>query len=423
MKVVETKTALRQQLAEARSKGSEIALVPTMGALHAGHLSLIDQAREVIGEDGVVVVTIFVNPTQFGPNEDLDAYPRPLTTDLEACAQHGVNLVFAPGDANEIYQPDASIGVTETSLSLGLCGGSRPGHFDGVCLVVAKLFNLIQPEVAIFGEKDYQQLAVIRRMVRDLDFPIKIVAGKTVREDDGLAMSSRNTYLSPEERDQAPIIYQAISQVSEQIHSQNPALTSPSAAKQQIEEIILTGSQNQAKIDYIEIVDPQTLTPLDKFPAPQHRIIIAVFFGKTRLIDNCGVDHNDSDPTEDDHEAADTSIEIEVSFTSGIRLWYYLNQSEDIESDSNDFFCQFADQLVEIVTGKNVFDPTGDEIIKDLSPTYQEIDEVTIWTTDWLADKPKETVYSLSQGNLSKLSIFDFSEQVFKEIESLYQQA
>ena len=183
-----------------------VALVPTMGALHAGHLALIAQARRVVGDQGLVVVSIFVNPLQFGPAEDLSRYPRPLRRDLAMCRVGGVDLVFHPGAA-EMYEPGQSITVSETLLSAGLCGASRPGHFSGVCTVVAKLFNLVRPTVAVFGRKDYQQLAIIRRMARGPEFPrADRSGGKPCASPDGLALSSRNTYLQPDERAQAPVL-------------------------------------------------------------------------------------------------------------------------------------------------------------------------------------------------------------------------
>ena len=188
MVLLRTKDELREWTTE--RTGRPRVLVPTMGALHAGHTSLMDLAIKRAG-DGDVLATIFVNPTQFGPNEDFDAYPRQLQADLEKCRDHGVTSVFAP-EADEMYFNDATISVHESRLSHRLCGASRPGHFDGVCTIVAKLFLLTQPTAAVFGEKDFQQLAVIRRMVRDLDFSVDVIGGPTVRESDGLAMSSRN---------------------------------------------------------------------------------------------------------------------------------------------------------------------------------------------------------------------------------------
>lgn len=283
MKIVHTKSELRGELQQ--QSGRKRGLVPTMGALHEGHLSLIDQAKQAVGEDGFVVVTIFVNPTQFGENEDLDAYPRQLECDATLCEQRGVDLIYAP-DVNDVYSSDASITVRENRLSTGLCGSSRPGHFDGVCLVVAKLFNLVQPDLAVFGEKDYQQLAVIQRMVRDLDFPIDIIKGTTVREPDGLAMSSRNAYLNEAERNQAPVIREALIEIGQQIEAEWQAL-SVEKAKDRIKKQIETASL--AKIDYLEIVHPSTLEPITVFSkAAGYRIIVAVFFGTTRLIDNYG---------------------------------------------------------------------------------------------------------------------------------------
>jgi len=283
MQVIDNIAELRRWTLE--NKSVPRVLVPTMGALHAGHLSLCDRARDAVGQKGHVVATIFVNPTQFGPNEDLDAYPRTLEADLARCRERGVDLVFAP-KTDEIYFRDASISIRETQLSLGLCGHSRPGHFDGVCTVVAKLFNLTQPDYAVFGQKDYQQLAVIRRLVRDLNFPVEIIASPTIREKDGLAMSSRNTYLTPEERARAPIIHQSLREVRDAIVAKK-TLT-PEEAERQID---LKISQSKiARIDYLKIVHPDTLEPLETFGKNGFRIITAVFFGKTRLIDNIGID-------------------------------------------------------------------------------------------------------------------------------------
>ncbi len=266
-----------------KTRGRKRVLVPTMGALHRGHTSLIDQAVAEAGPNGDVVVSIFVNPVQFGPNEDYDAYPRPLDDDLTKCEEHGVSAVFAPG-AGQMYSGDRSILVTENLLSKSLCGASRPGHFDGVCTVVAKLFLLIQPDSSIFGEKDFQQLAVIRRLVRDLDFPVQILAGETVRESDGLALSSRNIYLSPEERRDAPVLYQSLSEVSSSIA--NGELATPVEAR----EFFLNrfAQASLGRLDYFEIVAAETLEPLVSLSNIEYRLIAAAFFGKTRLIDNVG---------------------------------------------------------------------------------------------------------------------------------------
>jgi len=255
-----------------------------MGALHRGHTSLFDQARDDAGKDGDVIATIFVNPVQFGPNEDFDAYPRPLEADLEKCEAHGVSAVFAP-DVSEVYAGDRSIMVTEDRLSTTLCGASRPGHFDGVCTVVAKLFNLTRCDAAIFGEKDFQQLAVIRRLVRDLDFPLRILAGPTVREDDGLALSSRNVYLSPGQRAEAPALARSLREVAAAIAA--GAITTPAEARQGFLDRFAAASL--ARLDYFEIVDSTTLETLQSFTGKVPRLIAAAFFGKTRLIDNVGL--------------------------------------------------------------------------------------------------------------------------------------
>lgn len=281
MEVVTSKEQLRSWLDE-RPHAKKV-LAPTMGALHRGHTSLFDIARREAG-DGVAMVSIFVNPTQFGPNEDFDAYPRQLEADLELCRKHGIDLVFAPA-AEEVYSESASISIHEESLSTGLCGGKRPGHFDGVCTVVAKLFHLFRTDAAVFGEKDFQQLAVIRRMVRDLDFEVTIVPCPTVREGDGLAMSSRNAYLSEEERAQAPVLYRSLTETARGI--ENGRFSSPEEAAGYLRGEI--ESAPLARIDYVEIVDSETLEPLTKFGIGAPRLLVAVFLGKTRLIDNAGL--------------------------------------------------------------------------------------------------------------------------------------
>ncbi len=251
-------------------------LVPTMGALHAGHISLVRLARENAGAGGEVAVSIFVNPLQFEPGSDFSRYPRPETADEEVCAAEGVDLIFRPAP-NEMYFDDRSIFVEETALSEQLCGRSRPGHFRGVCTVVTKLFHLLAPDAAVFGEKDFQQLAIVRRMIRDLNFPIEILAGATVREADGLALSSRNQYLSTEERAQAPVIRMALSQAAaSKEKSADKVLV---AVRKQIESAPL------ARIDYAEIVGADDLQPRLTIE-PRSLLAVAVFFGRTRLIDN-----------------------------------------------------------------------------------------------------------------------------------------
>jgi pantoate--beta-alanine ligase len=280
MEVLPSPEALEHYLV--KSTRSRV-LVPTMGALHEGHCSLLDLAR-ASRPTFDLVATIFVNPTQFGPNEDFDAYPRPMEADLEKCRSHGVDAVFTPVAA-EMYAADASINIHEASLSHRLCGASRPGHFDGVCTVVAKLFNLTQASAAVFGEKDFQQLAVIRRMVRDLNFPLEIIPGPTVRESDGLAMSSRNTYLTEQQRSEAPVLFRALTEVAAAISEGK--LDSPGTAKSQVTEAI--SSCKEANIDYVDIVDASSLVSLDEFTDKNVRLLTATYFGKTRLIDNVGL--------------------------------------------------------------------------------------------------------------------------------------
>lgn len=277
MKLSRTVAALREWR---RESAARVFLVPTMGALHEGHAELVREARRLAGKDGRVAVTIFVNPLQFGPSEDLDRYPRTLDTDLAMCEGAGADMVFAPS-VEEVYFDDRSIQITESSLSGGLCGASRPWHFGGVCTVVAKLFNLVQPDDAVFGKKDYQQLAIIRRLVRDLDFPIVIHGVDTVREADGLAMSSRNRYLTPEERAQAPALQRGLKKAREAW--QSGATDSGKLVNLVSEEI--KSAAGMARVDYISVVDSRTLQPLDDV-ADHGLVALAVFFGKTRLIDN-----------------------------------------------------------------------------------------------------------------------------------------
>ena len=257
-----------------------VVLVPTMGALHEGHVHLVKVASEMAGPDGFVAVSIFVNPLQFGPNEDFARYPRELEADAAKCREAGADMIFAP-EVAEVYPPDRSVIILETSLSKVLCGASRPGHFDGVCTVVAKLFNYFQPDDAVFGKKDYQQLAIIRRMVRDLNFPITLHGIDTVREADGLAMSSRNRYLSAEERAQAPALQQALRLVR----------TAWRDGLSDAAQLIETARQHIAahaplgRIDYLSVADADTLQPLDAVTG-SGLMALAVFFGKARLIDN-----------------------------------------------------------------------------------------------------------------------------------------
>jgi len=251
-------------------------LVPTMGALHKAHGELIRVARKDAGGNGEVAVSIFVNPLQFEPGGDYQRYPRPEKADEEFCRNTDVDLLFRPSVA-EMYGHDRSVFVEETSLSKTLEGESRPGHFRGVCTVVAKLFNLLAPDAAVFGEKDFQQLAIVRRMVRDLNFKIEIIGVPTVREDDGLACSSRNEYLNLEERKQATVLRKALLAAA----SANEKLAKGIVAlvRKVINEAPL------AQIDYVELVDAETLRPVE-MAGPNSVLVVAVFFGKTRLIDN-----------------------------------------------------------------------------------------------------------------------------------------
>ncbi|UVM55236.1 pantoate--beta-alanine ligase [Pseudomonas sp. B21-012] len=284
MNTVKTVLELRAAVARARSEGKRIGFVPTMGNLHSGHAALVTKAAQRVD---FVVASIFVNPLQFGPSEDLDKYPRTLAADQEKLLQAGCHLLFAP-TVEEMY-PDGMAGQTRVSvpqLSDGLCGASRPGHFEGVATVVSKLFNMVQPDLAVFGQKDFQQLAVIRALVRDLNMPIQIIGEPTVRAEDGLALSSRNGYLSDEQRATAPALYRLLSQMAaaiEQGERDYPAL-------------IANGQQQLAaagfRPDYLEVRQALSLRPAK----PEDRdlvILVAAFLGATRLIDNLHLNLDD----------------------------------------------------------------------------------------------------------------------------------
>ena len=261
---------------EAQPRAKRRVLVPTMGALHTAHGELIRVAREAAGKDGEVAVSIFVNPLQFEQGSDYERYPRPEKADEEFCRSAGVDLLFRP-PVEQVYPNDRSTFVEETSLSSTLEGKSRPGHFRGVCTVVAKLFNILAPDAAVFGEKDFQQLAIIRRMVDDLNFNIDIIAVPTVREDDGLACSSRNQYLNSDERKQAPVLYKALQAAANSGKKSTGDIVA--VARKVIDEARL------ARIDYVEVADAETLQPVE-MAGPNPVLLVAVFFGKTRLIDN-----------------------------------------------------------------------------------------------------------------------------------------
>ena len=275
MKIVGTVKEVREQVKEWKKQGLSVGFVPTMGYLHEGHKSLMDAARK--GNDKVVV-SIFVNPIQFGPTEDLATYPRDLDHDAALCESAGVDLIFHP-EAEEMYEKDFCSFVDMTGLTEGLCGKTRPIHFRGVCTVVNKLFNIVTPDHAYFGQKDGQQLAVIKRMVRDLNMDIEIVGCPIVREEDGLAKSSRNTYLSPEERKAALILSKTAALGKELAKTEKDANKVVEAMKKNIE------TEPLAKIDYVEAVDALSMAPVEKLEGTC-MLAMAVYIGKTRLIDN-----------------------------------------------------------------------------------------------------------------------------------------
>ncbi len=280
-----TSPAAMQRLAlRWRRAGVKAGFVPTMGYLHAGHMSLVQEARRRVGPRGMVVVSIYVNPTQFAPHEDLSRYPRDLPRDRRLCREAGVDVIFAPSDVT-MYPGQAeglySTYVNEEVLSRGMEGVSRPTHFRGVTTIVAKLFNVVLPEVAIFGAKDWQQAAVIQRMTRDLNFPLKVIVAPTTREADGLAMSSRNKYLSAEERPQALVLRQCLDHAQAAIKGGKTVKATD--LKRALAKLI--AAQPAARLDYIEIFDPQTLLPASAVKHGTH-LALAVFVGKTRLIDN-----------------------------------------------------------------------------------------------------------------------------------------
>lgn len=267
---------LRSLIKAWKREGLSVGYVPTMGALHEGHESLIKRAVE---ENDKVVVSIFVNPTQFGPNEDYDSYPRNINKDLELCINAGAAIVFNP-EPSEMYYGDKSTSVSVSGLTSVLCGAKRPGHFDGVCLVVSKFLNIVTPDKAYFGEKDAQQVAVIKRMVRDLNIDVEIVACPIIREEDGLAKSSRNTYLSKDERKAALVLSRSLEIAKDALRKGE---RNANNIKNSIKEVL--NSEPLAKIDYVEIVDSDSLKSVEIIDR-NVLIPIAVYIGKTRLIDN-----------------------------------------------------------------------------------------------------------------------------------------
>jgi pantoate--beta-alanine ligase len=276
MDILHASGSMQARARELKATGKRIALVPTMGYLHEGHLSLVRIARQ---HADVVVLSLFVNPTQFGPGEDLDRYPRDLARDEDLCRREGVDILFVPV-ASSMYASDHTVNVREDTLSRGLCGASRPGHFGGVLTVVAQLFNLTLPDVAVFGEKDAQQIRLIRRMVRDLHFPVRILGATIVREHDGLAMSSRNVNLAPDARAQATCLYRSLvaAQAAFDAGERNVA-----ALEQTVRAVLAEAPLG--KIDYIAFVDDDSLAPVSIITEPT-LIALAVQFPGARLIDN-----------------------------------------------------------------------------------------------------------------------------------------
>ncbi len=280
MKICTTITEARAVCRQLRSKRKRLGLVPTMGALHAGHLSLVRAAK---AQCEAAVVSIFVNPTQFGPKEDFARYPRPFESDCAALEKEGVDVIFAPA-ADEMYAKSETTWVTIEGLSEKLDGQSRPGHFRGVTTIVAKLFHVIEPEVAFFGQKDAAQLAVIRRMVRDLNFPVAIVSCAIVREPDGLAMSSRNAYLSAAERSSALVLHRSLQEVEKAFRGgeRNARVLAQTGRS-------ILAQEPEVRLDYLEIVDPETLDPVEAVSG-ETLVAVAAFVGSTRLIDNALLD-------------------------------------------------------------------------------------------------------------------------------------
>ena len=273
MRVFTSEDALQKEAIRRKKRGERIGFVPTMGYLHSGHTSLLDVARK---NCDWLVCSIFVNPLQFSPNEDLDQYPKDESGDSSKCKEHGVDALFRP---TTLYDDDHSTFVNVHNLSKGLCGGSRPTHFQGVTTVVAKLFGIVQPDFAVFGEKDYQQLAIIRQMVKDLRLPIEIIGSPLVRDVDGLALSSRNRYLSSEERVRALSISKTLQWINTLVQQTEEVISVPTICKRATELLQVD------ELDYLEIVDPITLRPL-KLINGTARVLIAAWVGSTRLIDN-----------------------------------------------------------------------------------------------------------------------------------------
>ena len=281
IELIETGEALRASLDRFRARGRRVAFVPTMGALHRGHLALVGEARRRVGKEGIVAVSIFVNPTQFGENEDYSRYPRTLESDLAKCREAGVNVVFAPS-VDEMYPPGSETRVHPGALAEPLCGEHRPGHFEGVATIVAKLFAVVGPSIAVFGKKDYQQLRVITRMAKDLCFPVEVVPYPTVREEDGVALSSRNAYLSEADRERARAIPRALTAAARAFEGGE---RDPARLRAIAHGIVEPAADS---IDYVALVDADTLAPFEGGSKVKDRALLAIALriGSTRLIDN-----------------------------------------------------------------------------------------------------------------------------------------
>ncbi|MCC7375322.1 MAG: pantoate--beta-alanine ligase [Verrucomicrobiales bacterium] len=286
MRRIESPDQMQRLARRWRGQGVRIGFVPTMGYLHAGHLSLVTRARKAVGPRGRVVVSIYVNPTQFGPNEDLSRYPRDAKRDLALCQEAGADVVFMPGDASMYPGKESgrySTYVVEEVLTRPMEGVTRPTHFRGVTTIVAKLFNLVLPDVAVFGEKDWQQAAVIGRMVQDLNFPLELIVAPTVREPDGLAMSSRNKYLDAERRAQAVVLWESLNHVRGRVGAAASGRIAAATLAREVSARI--GKKPDARLDYVEFFDPTTLESV-RWVVRGTRMAMAVFVGPTRLIDN-----------------------------------------------------------------------------------------------------------------------------------------
>ena len=278
MEVIRSATEMQARAMAIKKEGKSIGFVPTMGSLHAGHLSLVDLIKD---QCDVLLLSIYVNPTQFGVGEDFEKYPRDLDKDLEMCESRGVDLVFAP-ESTEIYQADASTFVIEESVGKGLCGNARPNHFRGVATVCAKLFNLCQPDKVALGQKDAQQVVVLKRMIRDLHFPIEVVVGPILREPDGLAMSSRNAYLEPKQRENALLIFKSLEAARKVVEEKG----SNNVDRVKAEAMNVLTSGRFLRVNYVEVVNRETMRPETEVVAGRSLLAVAVWVDQVRLIDN-----------------------------------------------------------------------------------------------------------------------------------------